>query len=202
MRSALRRKAIIAITTSSASSPSRSRIVKAPRKVDDAALGFGRERRFGLVEQCFGVGQPRAELGRGLAASDRGAEAGHRLLDLGHQRAVARGEHRLDRLEPVEIGGQGELAWRASRSPRCIGGEAFAQPVAGELQRRAGLPPGISALGVGAQDRRSRAAALLGTDLRFELGRGHRDERGEVGDRCADRRVVAPDALARARRRR
>ena len=159
----------------------------------DAAFGLGGERGLSIVEQRLGVGEAAAELRRRLTADDRLAEAGHRLLDPAHQRPVAGRQHRLDRLEAVEVCGQRETVGFRAVAGR-ISGEAFAQALAGELERRVAALAAADRLRIGAQvgDDRCRP---LGADLRLQIGGGQSDQRREVGDQRADGGVAFPDAL-------
>ena len=68
----------MATTMSSASSPSRSRMVKAPRKVDGVAALLRGQRPLGLVEQSVERGDPLAHLAGVAAAGDGGAKLAHR----------------------------------------------------------------------------------------------------------------------------
>ena len=101
-----------------------------------AAL-VGRQGALGLVEQGVDRRDPLAHLGGVPAAGDGGAKLGHGPLDPGHQPGVAGGEHRLDRLEAVEIGGKRQLGG-ALAVAFLISGEALARAARG---RRRGRPP-------------------------------------------------------------
>ena len=84
------------------------------------------------VSMASVAAQALAQLDLSLAAANGGAKAGHGRFDPRHQRIVARGEHCFDRLEPVEIGGQGKFvgACAVAGGNR---GDAFAQAIADEL---------------------------------------------------------------------
>ena len=157
----------------------------------DAAFRLGGKRGLGLIKQRLGMRQALSQLR--IAADDRLAEAGHRLLDPAHQRSVAGRQHPLDRLEAIEVGrkrqpvGLGAVAGRVS-------GHAFSQALPGKPERRVAALAG-GGLRVGAQVGDDSRRALR-TELRLELGRSQRDQGREVGDQRSDGGVVFPDALA------
>jgi hypothetical protein len=71
------------------------------------------------IGECVGI----------LSALDRGAVFAHCAFNPLHQSTVARTERRLDRLEPVKIGGQSQLA-RMLAIPCAIGSEALIEAAA------------------------------------------------------------------------
>ena len=150
------------------------------------------QRAFRLVEQAH----QRRDAGpdvRGIAAlCDGPAQLAHRGLDPRHQARVASGQHRLDRLEAVEIGGERQILGGVAVA-RFVGGEALAQLGARDGERRsAGLR------------RRRRVAPQIGGDrrrlLRPDLARqrsfAETGQSGRVRNQLADLLVAVPDPLA------
>lgn len=62
--------------------------------------------RIGVIEQAIEHLDTGRYLVSGPTLLKRGAEFAHGAFDMTHERCVARGQHRLERLEPVEIGRQ------------------------------------------------------------------------------------------------
>src|SRR5204862_38279 len=93
----------------------------------------------------------------------------------------------------VEIGGQRQLS-RAVAIAALVGGEALAQQFVGDTQRLAALAPGDGAR-IGAEIGDHRARFLL-ADLAGERGGGDRDERLQIGNSGAQRRIGLPIAAA------
>ena len=145
-RSAFRRKPIIATTISSASSPSRSRMAKAPRKVEVPLAASGASAASARSNRASSRSTRAATSSRRRAAPDRRAQPAHLALDLGDQAAVAGAEQRLDRLEAVEIGGQRQLAGLVAVAAP-IGGEALPKQFVGDGQRLRPAGRGASASG-------------------------------------------------------
>ena len=143
---------IIAITISSASSPSRTRIANAPRKVDALLAASGASARSASPNKASSRSARAATSAAGAPRADRGAKPAHLALDLGDEARVARAEQSLDRLEAVEIGRQRELAGLVALAA-AIGGDGLAEHVARDGQRRRTLALHQHA-GIGRADRR------------------------------------------------
>ena len=81
-----------------------------------------RERSFRFIEQGLYLSDLRADLIGVAIGRYAGAKLPHLLLDLGQQSGVAGAQHRLDRLEAVEIGGERQ-ALRLVAVSGAIGGK-------------------------------------------------------------------------------
>jgi hypothetical protein len=178
----------MATTISSASSPSRSRIVAAPRNVE--AWCVRRQDSFRVVEKVVEDLHPIGERIGILSALDRGAVLAHRTLDPLHQRAVSRGQRGFYRLEAIEIGRQGQLAG-ALPVPRTIGGEAFGQAAANQRQRATLLSHHV---GMATQVGHGGVRLVL-PDLVGKRCGPRANESLQIGDEPVKRSVLPPKPL-------
>ena len=92
---------------------------------------------FGLGEQGVQGGDLAAHHFNWSAPGDAGAQIGHGAFDADHQGMVAGRQCGFDRLEAIEIGGQGQIVGGLVVLA-LIGGQGFVEAPARDGQRAAG----------------------------------------------------------------
>ena len=158
------------------------------------AVGGGRGHcAFRLGEEAldpFGAG---FDIVDRCTTGDRGAKPAHFALDRGDEAAVAGVEDGFDRLEPVEIGAEREIAGMAPVSG-AVGLDRLAQQCArdGEGGDAAIL---IEHVGIGAKEGKDGLRPLR-ADLARQLRRSEADQRLEIGDAPPQAWVAGPLRLA------
>ena len=190
----------MATTISSASSPSRSRIVSAPTKVEASLAWSGASAASASSNSASSRGDCGARPRAGLAAA---VDAGAKLAHLASRPwpasvAIARAEHRLDRLEAVEIGGQRQRLRPGRGRPRDRrrGSAASRSRATARLDAFAGRPRRDARA-----DKRSRRRPCRRRSAPRAGFRRVRSARSRSGTLRVQRRIAVPDRLALLRQR-